>query len=537
MGALISLLPRKWNIRGRAVGSDLEQNCFQFRFENEDDLQSVLANRPYHFNFWMVILQKWEPVISASFPSQIPFWIRVKGLPLHYWHDEVLLSIGKDLGRVEKHELTKTSASVKVLVDGLKGLTKETVMDFDTGEECTLTFEYERLENHCSICGSLSHLRKHCQEMSNGDHRDLAVNPRELERPHTEIAQQNNRGRMRSPQRGSRPTTNNTVNEHEFHQRLDRHGRVFGDRVATKQTRNPPPEKTSLSRESSSRAPIRPRDQHQRDVEVNSPQYVHHRDRSATRQSIPRTTYARSHLLQWREKPQQEDRGRLYQTDQQITLPPTDHTPVRENNNTKQNPQLIPSAEQVLEEVQEATNRYVNCEDPVESAARRQRVLQSEARGEVQEVVAGIVAAALAQQAPPHQPPEGETRILSNPPLLLLGPAETTTENQTRENENVGPPTRTSGRKRGRPTKFKATNSPKQLGGVSSKKMILSMVQRSPRRAARSPGTGSPKGQSKQHAPIDTAGPSTAKNAPKITLIPTIKKKKEDFQEPPPQGP
>lgn len=78
MWALLPSLPRKWRIQGRAVGSDLGNDCFQFRFDNEEDLQHVLNNRPYHFAFWMVLLQRWEPVISASFPSQIPFWIRIK---------------------------------------------------------------------------------------------------------------------------------------------------------------------------------------------------------------------------------------------------------------------------------------------------------------------------------------------------------------------------------------------------------------------------------------------------------------------------
>lgn len=71
--ALIPSLPKKWHLQGRAVGSDLGNNCFQFRFEREDDLQRVLDNRPYHFAYWMVILQRWEPIISPAFPSMIPF--------------------------------------------------------------------------------------------------------------------------------------------------------------------------------------------------------------------------------------------------------------------------------------------------------------------------------------------------------------------------------------------------------------------------------------------------------------------------------
>lgn len=44
-------------------------------------MKKVLDNRPYHFSNWMVILQKWEPIISPDFPCQIPFWIQLKGIP------------------------------------------------------------------------------------------------------------------------------------------------------------------------------------------------------------------------------------------------------------------------------------------------------------------------------------------------------------------------------------------------------------------------------------------------------------------------
>lgn len=81
---LLSALPRLWTLKSRVFGSDLGRDCFQFRFELEEDMKGVLANRPYQFCRWMVVIQRWEPIISASFPSQIPFWIRLHGLPLHY---------------------------------------------------------------------------------------------------------------------------------------------------------------------------------------------------------------------------------------------------------------------------------------------------------------------------------------------------------------------------------------------------------------------------------------------------------------------
>lgn len=149
IGALISALPRGWNLKGNLTGSDLGGDCFQFRFELEEDLTSVLAGMPYQFNRWMLILQRWEPVISPHFPSQIPFWIRLQGIPLHFWHEQTIYNIGQELGTLADYKITKTSARIQVLVDGLKPLIKDSVLYFATGEELPIKMEYEALDYHC----------------------------------------------------------------------------------------------------------------------------------------------------------------------------------------------------------------------------------------------------------------------------------------------------------------------------------------------------------------------------------------------------
>lgn len=135
IGSLISALPRKWTLKGSVTGSDLGHLCFQFRFELEEDLLQVLKDRPFRYNHWMVILQRWEPVISPLFPSQIPFWIRLHGLPLHYWHEKMIYSLGQDLGTQEDYKITKTSARIKISIDALKPLIKSAMVEFDSGEE------------------------------------------------------------------------------------------------------------------------------------------------------------------------------------------------------------------------------------------------------------------------------------------------------------------------------------------------------------------------------------------------------------------
>ncbi|KAL0710992.1 hypothetical protein Bca4012_017970 [Brassica carinata] len=114
--ALISFFTDNWKTDRKPVGSDLGQGLFKFEFELESDLLAILDKRPYHYARWMVILQRWEPTTSPSFPSLIQFWIQIQGIPIHLW------------------------------------------------TQVTATFVYERLERHCSVCYRLDHEVKDCLE-------------------------------------------------------------------------------------------------------------------------------------------------------------------------------------------------------------------------------------------------------------------------------------------------------------------------------------------------------------------------------------
>ncbi|RID76433.1 hypothetical protein BRARA_B03403, partial [Brassica rapa] len=160
--SLIPFFTEHWNTEVRPIGADLGQGMFQFQFELESDLLAVLEKRPYHYARWMVILQRWEPTISPSFPSLIPFWIKVQGIPLHLWEEGTIKSIGKDIGIFETSEITPTSVRMRVQINGRLPLITSSVIEYSTGEEVTATLIYEKLEKHCSKCFRLDHEIKDC---------------------------------------------------------------------------------------------------------------------------------------------------------------------------------------------------------------------------------------------------------------------------------------------------------------------------------------------------------------------------------------
>lgn len=160
--SLIPFLADHWKLSSRPVGADLGNGLFQFQFANELDLLKALENQPYHFSQWMVILQRWEPTIDKSFPSQIPFWIHVQGIPVHLWSEEILSSIAESIGHFVKAEITPTYFRMRVEMNGLQPLIKKTLVELYDGSVLEATLVYDKLGKHCNFCYKLDHEESDC---------------------------------------------------------------------------------------------------------------------------------------------------------------------------------------------------------------------------------------------------------------------------------------------------------------------------------------------------------------------------------------
>lgn len=156
----VAYMPQLWHLDNRVVGRDLGSECFQFRFESEADLQAVLKRGPYHFKNWMLIRQQWEPIVSNSFPAFITFWVKIHGIPLHFWSDQTIRTIGKELGALSARDVSE--GRIRVPVNGLGSLEMSMPIRVPDGAVKTVELEYEKLEKHCFNCFELSHEKKDC---------------------------------------------------------------------------------------------------------------------------------------------------------------------------------------------------------------------------------------------------------------------------------------------------------------------------------------------------------------------------------------
>lgn len=50
MAALLTKLPKIWNLEDKVVGTDLGFGKFQFDFESKEDIEAVLSLQPFHFD-------------------------------------------------------------------------------------------------------------------------------------------------------------------------------------------------------------------------------------------------------------------------------------------------------------------------------------------------------------------------------------------------------------------------------------------------------------------------------------------------------
>ncbi|CAL9222585.1 unnamed protein product, partial [Arabidopsis halleri] len=109
MDSLVTNMPKIWKLEDKVVGADLGKGTFQFNFQSEEDLQGVLQNAPYHFDGWMVVLVRWEPIISSTYPSAINFWVKVSGIPMHLWEEATLEAVGKKVGLIREIDVDSGS--------------------------------------------------------------------------------------------------------------------------------------------------------------------------------------------------------------------------------------------------------------------------------------------------------------------------------------------------------------------------------------------------------------------------------------------
>ncbi|CAN7029900.1 unnamed protein product, partial [Brassica oleracea var. botrytis] len=162
---LLQTMPTQWGLQDRITANDLGKGKFLFNFTTEEDLMYILQKGPFHYNYCMFVLVRWEPVVHDDYSWIIPFWVQLYGLPLHLWTVTNLRNIGSRIGHVDVDSIELTEGRMRIEVDSRRPLMFIRKVESPDAEEVTIEIKYDILFKHCTTCGLMSHEKGYCPTM------------------------------------------------------------------------------------------------------------------------------------------------------------------------------------------------------------------------------------------------------------------------------------------------------------------------------------------------------------------------------------
>ncbi|KAL1221241.1 hypothetical protein V5N11_022225 [Cardamine amara subsp. amara] len=115
MAKMIDQMPKVWRMVWRVHGIALSQEKFQFIFQHEEDLMSVLADRPWTYDHWTMIMERWIPAPPEDFLTSFEVWVRIRNILMNHFTIETMNTLGKVIGRVEEIAYDATESSTNRL--------------------------------------------------------------------------------------------------------------------------------------------------------------------------------------------------------------------------------------------------------------------------------------------------------------------------------------------------------------------------------------------------------------------------------------
>ncbi|CAN1820219.1 Uncharacterized protein At4g02000 [Linum perenne] len=154
-----------WKPAGSMHIVDLDRSCFLVKFTCEQDYFKALTGGPWMLLDHYLAVHQWDPSfrVTNELPKTMVAWVRFPHLPIHFYHGQVLTSLGNLVGKTVKIDFnTQTAergkfARIAIEIDLDKPLPPVVLLDGTIQQ-----IEYENLPNLCFECGRVGHERSDC---------------------------------------------------------------------------------------------------------------------------------------------------------------------------------------------------------------------------------------------------------------------------------------------------------------------------------------------------------------------------------------
>lgn len=140
-----------------------------FVFDNNDEVEKILASEPWSFHRHLVVLQMLEIVVivrDVAF-NKVLTWVQVHIITISFLNRGVAEELCEVIGEVDQNSSNVeveggSIIRVCIRVDISIPLCRGHVLSIEDGKEGWVSFKYKRLPNICYWCGCLDHTDRDC---------------------------------------------------------------------------------------------------------------------------------------------------------------------------------------------------------------------------------------------------------------------------------------------------------------------------------------------------------------------------------------
>ncbi|XP_057820685.2 uncharacterized protein LOC131033459 [Cryptomeria japonica] len=167
---------RRWKMKGQVDVSALPWGFYSFAFSCTEDIMTILYGGPWIMGRSSLPLKKWSPNmdLSEAFYETIPVWVKLSGLPLEYWHEDIFKGIVGVFGELLSIDPMTTAwkrmvyARIYVGVSRSKDLPSSVELVSKLGT-LVQTIEFESLPFVCFLCKKAGHWVTKCPQNTKKD--------------------------------------------------------------------------------------------------------------------------------------------------------------------------------------------------------------------------------------------------------------------------------------------------------------------------------------------------------------------------------
>ncbi|CAN1798133.1 hypothetical protein LINPERHAP1_LOCUS21567 [Linum perenne] len=154
-----------WKPVGNLHIVDLDNKCFLIKFSNDQDYFKALTGGPWMILEHYLVVQQWDKSfrVTNELPKKMVVWVRFPHLPIHFYHAQVLTSLGNLIGKTVKIDFSTQRAErgkfarIAIEIDLSVPLPPMVLLD-----GAPQLVEYENIPTLCFGCGRIGHDSQAC---------------------------------------------------------------------------------------------------------------------------------------------------------------------------------------------------------------------------------------------------------------------------------------------------------------------------------------------------------------------------------------